>query len=231
MSRKKVYLPGAQEYELRDHLPMLKHADIWAAIDALARDHGLTASALARKAGLDPTTFNKSKRITREGKARWPSTESVAKVLEATNATMADFVGYIDGTTAAHSLATIPLIGFAQAGDRGYFDDAGYPLGGGWDEIPFPEVGDPHAYALEVSGDSMEPLYRDGDRVIVSPSANVRRGDRVVVRTAEGEVMVKQLVRLTAKRIELASLNPAHGGRSLAAEEVAWMARILWASQ
>ena len=210
---------------------MLKHADIWAAIDALARDHGLTASALARKAGLDPTTFNKSKRITREGKARWPSTESVAKVLEATGATMAAFVGYIDGGTAARPAATMPLIGFAPAGGRGLFDDAGYPVGGGWDEIPFPEVGDPHAYALEVSGDSMEPLYRDGDVGIVAPIASVRRGDRVGVRTTEGEVMVKQLVRLTARRIDLASVNPAHSGRSLASEEVAWMARILWASQ
>jgi len=210
---------------------MLKHADIWAAIDALARDHGLTASALARKAGLDPTTFNKSKRITREGKARWPSTESVAKVLEATGATMEQFVGYIGGGAASRPAATIPLIGFAQAGDRGFFDDAGYPAGAGWDEIPFPEVGDQHAYALEVSGDSMEPLFRDGDVVIVSPAANVRRGDRVVVRTVEGEVMVKQLVRLTAKRIDLASINPAHPGRSLGTEEVGWMARILWASQ
>lgn len=217
--------------DLRDDLPMLKHADIWAAIDALARDNGLTASALARRAGLDPTTFNKSKRITREGKARWPSTESVAKVLEATGASMSGFVGYIEGSVVGRPVATIPLIGFAQAGDRGFFDDAGYPAGAGWDEIPFPEIGDPNAYALEVSGDSMEPLYRDGDRVIVSPSANVRRGDRVVVRTTEGEVMVKQLVRLTAKRIDLASVNPAHSGRSLATEEVGWMARILWASQ
>lgn len=229
----KVYVPGANGGDLRDHLPMLKHADIWAAIDALARDHGLTASALARKAGLDPTTFNKSKRITREGKPRWPSTESVAKVLEATGATMTAFVGHIEGgAQAAHRPAsTIPLVGFAQAGDRGFFDDAGYPVGGGWDEIPFPEIGDTHAYALEVSGDSMEPLYRDGDVVIVSPAASVRRGDRVVVRTLEGEVMVKQLIRQTAKRIELASINPAHPGRSLAAEEVAWVARILWSSQ
>lgn len=212
---------------------MLKHADIWSAIDALARDNGLTASALARRAGLDPTTFNKSKRITREGKPRWPSTESVAKVLEATGASLADLVGYIggSGTGGGKPAPHMPLIGFAQAGDRGFFDDAGYPVGGGWDEIPFPEVGDPHAYALEVSGDSMEPLFRDGDRVIVSPAASVRRGDRVVVRTIEGEVMVKQLIRQSAKRIELASINPAHQGRSLATEDIAWIARILWASQ
>jgi len=217
---------------LRDHLPMLKHADIWAAIDALARDRELTPSALARRAGLDPTTFNKSKRITREGKPRWPSTESVAKVLEATNATLSDLVAYIEGpASGGDRAARVPLIGFAQAGDRGFFDDSGFPTGGGWDEIPYPEIGDPHAYALEVSGDSMEPLYRDGDVVIVSPAASVRRGDRVVVKTTEGEVMVKQLIRQSAKRIELASLNPAHPGRSLAAEEVAWVARILWASQ
>lgn len=211
---------------------MLKHADIWSAIDALAHDHGLTASALARRAGLDPTTFNKSKRITREGKPRWPSTESVAKVLDATGASLADLVGYIGGKGGGGKAAPhLPLIGFAQAGDRGFFDDAGYPVGGGWDEIPFPEVGDAHAYALEVSGDSMEPLFRDGDRVIVSPAASVRRGDRVVVRTNEGEVMVKQLIRQSAKRIELASINPAHQGRSFATEEIAWVARILWASQ
>lgn len=211
---------------------MVKHADIWAAIDALARENGLTASALARKAGLDPTTFNKSKRITREGKPRWPSTESVAKVLDATGASFSDLVAHIEGAAGRSApSARVPLIGFAQAGDRGFFDDAGYPAGGGWDEIPFPEIGDPHAYALEVSGDSMEPLYRDGDIVLVSPVANVRRGDRVVVKTTEGEVMVKQLVRQTARRIELASLNPAHPGRILAAEEVSWVARILWASQ
>lgn len=211
---------------------MLTHGDIWTAIDSLARDNGLTASALARRAGLDPTTFNKSKRITREGKPRWPSTESVAKVLEATGASLADLVSYIEGVNIAKRPATtIPLIGFAQAGDRGFFDDAGYPAGSGWDEIPFPEVGDPHAYALEVSGDSMEPLYRAGDTIIVSPGSSVRRGDRVVVRTIAGEVMAKELVRQTAKRIELASINIAHPGRSLAAEEVAWIARILWASQ
>lgn len=210
---------------------MLKHADIWSAIDALAHDHGLTASALARRAGLDPTTFNKSKRITREGKPRWPSTESVAKVLDATGASLSDLVAYIGGNGSGKAAAHLPLIGFAQAGDRGFFDDAGYPVGGGWDEIPFPEVGDAHAYALEVSGDSMEPLFRDGDRVIVSPAASVRRGDRVVVRTIEGEVMVKQLIRQSAKRIELASINPAHQGRSFATEEIAWVARILWASQ
>ena len=210
---------------------MLRHSDIWHAIDRLAMDNGLTASGLARKAGLDPTTFNKSKRITRDGKPRWPSTESISKILEATNSTLLDFTKHIGGNRGAKDLRRIPVLGYARAGSSGYFDDAGYPVGTGWDEIIFPDLEDPHAYALEVSGESMEPVYRDGDVIIVSPAANLRRGDRLVVKANAGEVMAKQLLRQTAHRIELQSLNPAHPDRSLAIEEIAWMARIIWASQ
>ena len=210
---------------------MLKHADIWSAIDALARDHGLTASALARKAGLDPTTFNKSKRITREGKPRWPSTESVAKVLDATGAPLATFVGYIDKLAAGSPSATMPLVAIGQAGEPGLFDPNGRPAGGNWDEIPFPAVDDPHAYAVEIAGAAFEPIYRDGDVVVVSPAANVRRGDRVVVMTTGGEVLIRQLTRRTARRLDFAALPPGQPALSLAADDVAWLARILWASQ
>ena len=104
----------------------------------------------------------------------------------------------------------MPLLGFAEAGAGGYFDDGGFPAGEGWDEIAFPAVNDEHAYALEVSGQSMEPAYRDGDVIVVSPAAPIRRGDRVVVRTRDGEVMAKELKRPTAKSIELKSLNAQH---------------------
>ena len=208
---------------------MLRHSDIWSAIDRLALDHGLSASGLAKKAGLDATTFNKSKRKTRDGKERWPSTESVAKILTATGASLNEFVSHIGGSGAGYQ--NIPVIGYAQAGTAGYFDDAGYPSGGGWDEIPFLNVGDPHAYALEISGDSMEPVYRDGDVIIVSPAAEIRRGDRIVLKTQEGEVMAKILRRKTSYKYELSSLNTEHPDRWLAAEDVDWIARIVWASQ
>jgi phage repressor protein C with HTH and peptisase S24 domain len=209
---------------------MLKHADVWKAIDRLAREYGYSASGLARQSGLDPTTFNKSKRITREGKLRWPSTESVAKVLTATGANLAEFVSYVIDSEGAGIYRNIPLIGFAQAGAQGYFDDAGYPAGGAWDEIPFPGLGDPQAYALEITGDSMEPVFRDGDTVIVSPQANIRRGDRVVAKTKSGEVMVKLLQRQSVHKIELKSLNPDHEDRSLDVEDVEWIARVVWSS-
>jgi phage repressor protein C with HTH and peptisase S24 domain len=213
---------------------MLTHAQIWSAIDRLAERAGLSASGLARRAGLDPTTFNKSKRMTAEGRARWPSTESIAKALAATATPVDAFVGLMDGNGSHGGMAsakTLPLLGFAQAGSGGYFDDAGFPAGEGWEQIAFPEVADAHAYALQISGQSMLPVYRDGDVILVSPAAPLRRGDRVVVKTRDGEVMAKELDRRSASAIELRSLNAEHEDRTLAVADVVWMARIVWVSQ
>jgi phage repressor protein C with HTH and peptisase S24 domain len=207
---------------------MLTHSQIWRAIDGLAARHGLSPSGLARLAGLDPTTFNKSKRGT-DDKLRWPSTESLAKILAATGSGLDDLVSLVGGGSAKTRM--VPLIGMAQAGASGYFDDAGFPAGTGWEDIAFPEVSDPHCYALEITGDSMAPVYRDGDRILVSPSGSVRRGDRVVVKTHAGEVMAKAVARMTAQRIELKSFNPAFEDRSFALSDLAFIHRIVWASQ
>jgi phage repressor protein C with HTH and peptisase S24 domain len=214
----------------------VKHEDIWRALDTLAAENGLSVSGLARASGLDPTTFNPSKRSMPDGRERWPSTESLAKVLGATGASLEAFAALVSGARALpsnsrmQSQRRIPLIGLAQAGSEGFFDDGGYPVGGSWDEVNLPEIGDLNAYALEISGTSMEPVFRDGDVVIVSPATPVRRGDRVVVRTVTGEVMAKQLVRRSARRVELKSLNPAHRDRSFDLKDVAWVHRIVWAS-
>jgi len=207
----------------------LTHGQVWGALDRLAERAGMSASGLARRAGLDPTTFNKSKRITADGRERWPSTESVAKALAAANASVDNFVQLLGD--AARTAQSVPLIGLAQAGSSGHFDESGFPTGRGWDEMALPSAPDAHAYALEISGDSIRPAYRDGDIVVVSPGTAIRRGDRVVVKTTSGELMVKELKRRTAKTLELASLNPSHADRVLAAEDVAWIARIVWASQ
>src|SRR5436305_13314715 len=208
---------------------MLTHAQIWTALDRLAERGGLSPSGLAKRAGLDPTTFNKSKRVTPDGRERWPSTESVAKALAATNSTIDTFVQLIGDT--AGTAQSVPLLGFAQAGAAGYFDDGGLPAGKDWDQVALPSVNDEHAYALEISGDQMKPAYRDGDVIVVSPGTPIRRGDRVVVKTSGGEVMVKELKRRTAKTLELQSLNPAQADRALDAGDVEWIARIVWASQ
>jgi phage repressor protein C with HTH and peptisase S24 domain len=208
---------------------MLTHDQIWTALDRLAERGGLSASGLAKKSGLDPTTFNKSKRVTPDGRERWPSTESVAKALAATNSSIDTFVQLIGDS--ARTVQSVPLLGFAQAGSGGHFDESGFPIGKGWDEVALPPVNDEHAFALEISGDQMKPAYRDGDVIVVSPGTPIRRGDRVVVKTRGGEVMVREMKRRTAKTLELQSPNPGHADRTLAAADVEWIARIVWASQ
>jgi phage repressor protein C with HTH and peptisase S24 domain len=205
----------------------LRPADIWTAIDRLAERNGLSPSGLARRAGLDPTSFNRSKRINADGSSRWLSTESVVRAVEAVGSSFEEFATLAEGRPGR----TAPLIGFAKAGNDGYFDEAGFPVGDGWEEVRFPGLEAETVYALEISGDSMEPVYRRGDRIVVAPGAPVRRGDRVVARTREGEVLAKVLGRSTARTIELVSLNPAYPPRVVARGDLSWIARILWASQ
>lgn len=207
----------------------MNHPQIWRAIDALAERHGLTASGLARAAGLDPTTFNKSKRTAADGKARWPSTESLARALSAVGASFDEFAALLAGTPGAAGRA-IPIVGLAKAGADGFFDEAGFPVGAE-ETVRFPGLGDERVYALEISGDSMMPVFRAGDVVIVQPGAPVRRGDRVVVRTSAGEVMAKELGRRNEQIVELISLNAAYSTRTIPAADVEWIARIVWSSQ
>ena len=210
---------------------MLKHADIWRAIDRLAAQHGLSTSGLARRAGLDPTSFNKSKRVTADGKRRWPSTASLAKVLNATGTPFSDFVAMIESKIPegqARRLPTLPVTA-AETGD--HFDAEGKPLAVGWDEVLFPHLVDPDCYVLEIDGQRLEPAYRDGDQLVVSPGESLRRGDRVVARTVAGTFVFGRLLRRRVGAIELAALDPGGGSITIDAEHVAWMSRIVWASQ
>jgi phage repressor protein C with HTH and peptisase S24 domain len=210
---------------------MLSHAQVWTALDRLAERYGMTASGLARKAGLDATSFNKSKRVSPDGRQRWPSTESISKVLNATGASLREFMSLAD-TDPSAGLMTIPLVGWAQAGAGKLFTPDGMPAGpGGWEEVEFPDFSRDKVFAIEVSGDSMQPLYREGDVLIVSPTATLRKGDRVVLRLANGEVMAKELKRRTARTVELSSLNKEHEDRTVPMSDVSWIARVLWARQ
>ncbi len=207
----------------------MQHSQIWRAIDAVAERRGLSASGLARAAGLDATTFNKSKRQAPDGKPRWPSTESVARALAAAETSWDEFAALLAGKSGSAGRA-IPIVGMARAGADGFFDEQGFPVGAD-ETVRFPDLGDERVYALEIAGDSMEPMYRAGDVVIVQPGAAVRRGDRVVVRTTAGEVLAKILGRRNDQTIELLSLNTAHAPRELSTAEIDWIARIVWASQ
>ncbi len=210
---------------------MLKHDDVWRAIDILARQYSLSPSGLARQAGLDPTTFNKSKRITPQGKKRWPSTESIAKILAATGASLAEFVNIVGEENASAIAQRIPSLDISQSSKDGFFDAHGTPSGDDWDEVLAPHIEDRNAFALEINGKRYEPVYRDGDLIVVSPSASIRRGDRVLVKQQDGSIMICQLIRESARRIELAQVGNAASSSDLQNRDVAWMSRIIWASQ
>ncbi len=211
---------------------MLSHKQVWNAIDTIAERYGYSASGLAKKSGLDPTSFNPSKRNGPDGRPRWPTMESVSRLLQASGATVDEFAELLTGKKGQPpKMKQIPLMGFARAGKGGFFDDSGFPAGNGWDEIDVPGVTDQNAYALEITGDSMMPIYREGDTIIVSPAATIRKGDRVVVRTADGQVMAKIMQRQTSKTLELASFNPNHATKVMDMKDVDWIARIMWASQ
>lgn len=209
----------------------LSHAKLWKAVDNLARREGLTPSGLARRAGLDATSFNPSKRFGAGDppRPRWPSTESVTLVLQATKISLADFAALADD--APQTSSTVPLLGLAQAGQDGFFDDAGLPIGDGWDQTELPRPKDT-LFSLKIVGDSMAPLYREGDRVIVDQEeTRVRRGDRVVARLSTGETVAKEITSLTARTVTLSSINPDYPPRIVPRRDIEWMTRILWVSQ
>ena len=210
---------------------MLTHSDVWRAIDRLAAKHGMSPSGLARRAGLDPTTFNKSKRITREGKQRWPSTETVAKILAATGATLGDFVVLIGDVQTAGLSHKLPYMSLDQADQDGLLDADRQPTGEGWDAMLFPQLTDPDAYALEVGNNRLAPVYREGDVIILSPRASIRRGDRVILKLRNGKVLAGRLVHKGVRKVQLAPLTGGAADRALDADQVAWISRVLWASQ
>ena len=208
----------------------LSHNDIWAAIDAVAQKAGLSASGLAKRAGLDPTTFNKSKRMSADGRLRWPSTESIAKVLDATGISLDEFMGLLQEAGQPHPSRMIPLIGFAEAGTQAAFDAQAQPKGEWWDDLPFPDQDGAHVYALEITGQEGGKRYRFGDVLIASSRATLRRGDRIVVHCHDQRLFLGELVRQSSRNLDFICLadETLH---SLPVGEVNFVSRILWAAQ
>lgn len=218
---------------------MWTHEGVWAAIDALARRNGLSPSALAKRSGLDPTSFNRSKRCGSDGRPRWPSTESIGKVLRATNTGVEEFVSLIgppcavpktnpcamSGAAPARAVA-----GLARAGSGSFFGDGDAPQDHAPD-TPASQGRSGDLVPIEIHGDSMMPAYREGDIVYACPHTTVRRGDRVVVRTRDGEVLAKVLARQTEDTLLLQSINPEYPERLVPRRDVEWIMRILFVTQ
>jgi phage repressor protein C with HTH and peptisase S24 domain len=211
---------------------MFTHKQVWNAIDVIAERYGFSASGLAKKAGLDPTSFNPSKRNGPDGRPRWPTMESIARVLQASGAPVEEFMELLMGRKGAPpSCGCCRCSALPRRARAASLTIRAFPPAMAGMRSMFRASPTTAAYALEITGDSMQPVYREGDTIIVSPAATIRKGDRVVVRTTDGQVMAKIMQRQTAKSIELASFNPSHANKVLDMKNVDWVARIIWASQ
>ncbi len=219
---------------MRDQSTPLTHEWIWTAIDTIARRQGLTPSALARIAGLDATAFNRSKRFTTEGRPRWPSTESIAKVLEATKTSLDDF--------AAIQLADKLEISFDE-GEEGKV--AGVVIVGEVRDASVanwaPEISEARGrtrksdsrrrYALAVADGSLEPVYSRGNTLVVSEAAAPRDGDRVLVKPAGMRVLPRLLVRSSPTEFEFDRFGSTRDAMAIKRQHIDWMARIVLVRQ
>lgn len=192
---------------------MFTHEDIWAAIDRLASSAGYSPSGLAKKAGLDSTTFNKSKRSSRDGKPRWPSTESIAKILSVTGMNMSEFTGFINGTdmpTITNNNSEIPIADFKYAESDTAFNERGTPQEQNW---KFIKILNEDSYAIK---------QENGKILIISPSAKISNGDKVIIKSTSGALITGELKEINSGIIKLSS------GQNVPAKNTHWMHRVMW---
>ncbi|GBQ22195.1 helix-turn-helix transcriptional regulator [Gluconacetobacter sacchari] len=170
---------------------MIRQDDLWRALDTLAAERGLTPSGLARAAGLDPTSFNPSKRAGPAGRLRWPGTESLARVLEVTGVSLEAFARLAGGRH-PHAPAPRParsrlrLSTFSHLDHPGMFDGGGLPSGRHWDQWEMPGTAEADLYAVTLDTDLFEPVFRAGTILLVSPATPLRRHDRALLLRPEG---------------------------------------------
>ncbi len=217
----------------------MKHEDVWRALDTLAAEKGLSPSGLARAAGLDPTTFNRSKRRTRAG-LRWPSTESLSRVLHATGASLEAFTALVGGaralSTARHhrgglrQLPVLPVLPLSRLDEPDLFDEAGHPLRENWEETEVPQPADLHGYAVRVDSPRFEPAFRDGGTLIVSPDAPLRPGDRALLHgEPDAGVAIAVVTTGDGSRLRFQPFD-ASAGLSVDRNGTRRMHRIVWAA-
>ena len=121
----------------------------------------------------------------------------------------------------------VPFITMKDAHKKKVFDDNGIPIAKAWDKFSFPDLGDEKAFAIEISNDAAAPAFRSGHVVVVSPNAELRKGDPVVLKMPDG-CQVLKLSRQTARKVEFKPFNTSHDDVVLQRDEVEWMARIVW---
>lgn len=202
----------------------MQHGDIWRGLDQLAHANGLSVSGLAKRAGLDATAFNKSKRVSKDGRPRWPSTESLSRALNAVGVGFAEFAALATQTDDG----SVP---FPETGERVLCTDATLREAN-WSGLPFPveDLGD-GSFALDVVNGELAAHYPIGTRLIASQTAKTETGDRIIIRLKSGGILLGALGESEADELNLTSLTSPAIETRIDREEIASLARIMWVSQ
>lgn len=223
---------------------MLTHSLIWAAIDALAQKHGYSTAGLAKRAGLDSTTFNRSKRISPEGKMRWPSTESISLILAATGETTTNFLelgedalrssGIVPPSQNRSDFVGVPVIPLDKMHITEAFDLNGHPLGDGWKMIELPPLqgkGPNRLYGVRVIGDAYLPTYRPNDILMCQPFVRLRAGMRALLLRRDRTLLLGEVTDVKGDTIHLTTLDTDRKAQKVALGDCALTAQIQWLSQ
>lgn len=207
----------------------MKYEQVWDAVDKLARINGLSPSGLAKKAGLDATTFNKSKRVRPDGKKRWPSLDSINKILEACNVTFDQFYNLIDSGLEPEATNAVPVRRLSQLTKDTKISDARL-VTESWNRTLFPTP-QANLYAIDLDDNIFEPFYRFGSTIILSKDPEIRRGDRIMLLMKNGDIKIKEFIHRTASALILCDLANPENESTIPLSETKLANRILWAGQ
>ena len=208
---------------------MFSHKDIWLAIDRLAESRGYSASGLAKQAGLDPTSFNKSKRVSADGKPRWPSTESISKVLAVTGLTMSDFSEFTDSANSNAPSHGVPYIEYSALSSK-LFDKDGAPKTKLWPLKDIEGVNGPNCFTIEVDEASSDNIYNKGSLLVVLHTAKYKKNNIVVLNTKGDEFIIGKLITKNDDSYEI-EINSNEAPLIISTSNIRWISRVIWQSQ
>ena len=157
----------------------------------------LSQLALAQKVGISDSYLSKIEK----GNIETPGRELIANIAGALNVS----VGELFGEVARVTTRLIPLLSLVQAGE--------------WTGIRYPGIAEDYIetdlvaanlFALRVHGDSMEPLFHEGETIIINPDFEVLPGNYCVAKIDDDNATtLKQLKKIDTVYF-LHPLNPAY---------------------
>lgn len=171
---------------------------------------GMTPAALARRAGVSPSTISRPLNDASFNFTPRPSTlRAIAEAAGLDYDAWAPIELQGAGKPPPQDgFRRVPVVGVVQAGAWAEIPEEVHPEE--FIPIQLPEYGRANLFALRISGRSMDRFYPDGSYVVVAPAheAGVRDGDHVVVRRKRGSLAETTLKEVVQERDGSISLYP-----------------------